>query len=221
MKNWKEEIIQNINKISGKYSPYEVFSDWIECCTLSISNVTDVIHNSIWEKREEEYLNLVKKYKNDEIKIFSDMLGMLAMALEEKMNDVLGSAYMQGGVGNKQTGQFFTPYHLSKLCAQLVIPQEDETTGKIHINDPSCGGGGMIIAVASVLKEQGVDYQQKMEVIAQDLDWKCVYMCYLQLSLLGISATCVQGDTLCEPFGTGYLKERVLYTPAKKGLLIW
>lgn len=221
MKNWKEEIIQNINKISGRYSPYEVFFDWIRCCALSINNSTDIFHDSIWRKREEEYLNLVKKYKNDEIKMFSDMFGMLVMALEEKMEDVLGSVYMQGGMGSKQTGQFFTPYYLSELCAQLAVPQGDETTGKIHINEPSCGGGGMIIAVASVLKEQGVNYQQKMEVVAQDLDWKCVYMCYLQLSLLGISATCVQGDTIGESYTANYPKERILYTPAKKGMLIW
>ena len=79
----------------------------------------------------------------------------------------------------------------------------------------------MIIAAAAVLKERGIDYQKRMDVIAQDLDWRGVYMCYLQLSLLGISAVCVQGDSLCEPYKKGYPPERILYTPAKKGALIW
>lgn len=78
----------------------------------------------------------------------------------------------------------------------------------------------MIIAAAMALKEKGVDYQRKMHVIAQDLDWKGVYMCYLQLSLLGINAICVQGDTLAEPYEKGYPPESVLYTPTRRGILI-
>ena len=78
----------------------------------------------------------------------------------------------------------------------------------------------MIIAVAQILMKKGINYQKYMRVVAQDLDWKGVYMCYLQLSLLGINATVVQGDTLSEPYKRGYPLERVLYTPAKWGILI-
>ena len=77
----------------------------------------------------------------------------------------------------------------------------------------------MIIAIAQALKEKGVDYQRKMKVVAQDLDWKGVYMCYLQLSLLGIHAVCVQGNTLSEPYEKGYPPERVLWTPMALGAL--
>ena len=69
------------------------------------------------------------------------------------------------------------------------------------------------------MKEKGINYQRKMDVVAQDLDWKGVYMCYLQLSLLGIKATVVQGDTLAEPYSKGYPPDRVLHTPAKMGVL--
>ena len=147
------------------------------------------------------------------------MLAMLVETLECEMTDVLGQIYMESGMGSKAAGQFFTPYHLSYVCAKLELPDPDGL-GLYHINEPSCGGGGMIIAAAQVLKENGVDYQRKMRVVAQDLDWKGVYMCYLQLSLLGINAIVVQGDTLCEPYQKGYPEDRVLYTPVKKGLLI-
>lgn len=75
----------------------------------------------------------------------------------------------------------------------------------------------MIIAAAKVLKEQGIDYQRIMKVTAQDLDWKGVYMTYVQLSLLGISATVIQGDTLA---AGAVSKEQILYTPKKKGMLL-
>ena len=79
----------------------------------------------------------------------------------------------------------------------------------------------MIIASAQILRDQGINYQKAMEVVAQDLDWKGVYMCYVQLSLLGISAICVQGDTLQEPFIPGRTpRDRILVTPMKAGALI-
>lgn len=216
----KKEIINQINNMAGGYSAYEVFTDWIKCCSLAIDNSTTFFHDEEWNKKEQEYFNLVKKYGNDKIKIFSDMLGMLCMTLEENPEDVLGWIYMASGMGSKSAGQFFTPYHLSELCANLALP-EPRGDGKIYLNEPSCGGGGMIIAAVSALKKKGFDYQRNLEVVAQDLDWKGVYMCYLQLSLLGVRAICVQGDTLGEPFIDKYPRDRVLYTPAKKGLITW
>ena len=51
-----------------------------------------------------------------------------------------------------------------------------------------------------------------MRVVAQDLDWRGVYMTYVQCSILGIKAKICQGDTLSEPI----VKEehRIFYTPA-------
>lgn len=218
--NRRKDIIKTIEKISGKYSPYEVFTDWIRCCALSISNACQLIHNNVWQEREQMYIDTMKKYTLEERKEFVKMLHMLAESLENEMTDALGQIYMEAGMGSKATGQFFTPFHVSKLCAQMQPPVL-EKNGRCLINEPSCGGGGMIIAAAAVLKESGINYQKVMEVVAQDLDWKGVYMCYLQLSLLGISAICVQGDTLAEPYILGKTKpSQILYTPAKMGVLI-
>lgn len=218
--NRKKDIIKTINSIAGKYSAYEVFSDWIRCCSLAISNSSQLIQNKVWHDREQMYLDTTRKYTKEEIQMFVKMMCMLAETLEEP-SDVLGQVYMESGMGSKAAGQFFTPYHLSELCAELSLPEPDED-GIYRINEPSCGGGGMIIAAASALKKKGIDYQRKMHVVAQDLDWKGVYMCYLQLSLLGINAVCVQGNTLSEPYtGRNYPSDRVLYTPVKRGVLLW
>lgn len=218
--NRKKDIIKIINSISGKYSAYEVFSDWIRCCSLSISNNCCVIHGKVWEEREKSYLDTISRYSRDEVQKFSEMLALLTETLESDMEDILGQAYMEAGMGSKAAGQFFTPFNLSLLCAELEIPKE-LPEGKYTVNEPSCGGGGMIIAAARVLRDRGIDYQRKMDVVAQDLDWKGVYMCYLQLSLLGISAVCVQGNTLSDPYIEGQTDpSHILITPAKMGLLI-
>lgn len=216
----KKDIIKNINSIAGKYSAYEVFTDWIRCGSLSISNSLHIIHDKVWQEREQAYVDIMKKYTEEERKKLVEMFGMLMETIEYQMTDVLGEIYMEAGMGSKAAGQFFTPFHLSKACAQLIDYSPDEY-GKIRINEPSCGGGGMIIAMAAVLKERGINYQQCMEVVAQDLDWKGVYMCYLQLSLLGINAVCVQGNTLSDPYIPGKTeRSHILYTPARMGVLM-
>ncbi len=218
--DYKKEILDRIEKKAGKYSAYEVFADWIRCCSLSIANAVTIVHGKVWKDREKMYMDTISRYTKEEAEIFAEMLGLLAMALEDRMEDVLGGIYMSSGMGSKAAGQFFTPYHLSELCGKIVIPEPDKD-GKYRINEPSCGGGGMIIAAAAALKDKGINYQRKMEVVAQDLDWKGVYMCYLQLSLLGIRAVCVQGNTLTEPYISGYPSDRVLYTPAKMGVSLF
>ena len=82
----------------------------------------------------------------------------------------------------------------------------------VTMNEPSAGAGGMIIAAAQSMKEQGINYQKSLRVVAQDLDWNAFYMCYIQLSLLGIDAKCIQGDTLeNKPYKT--FNENVFLTP--------
>jgi len=215
----KKEILDCIRSIAGKYSEYEVFVDWIRCGALAISNAVTPFRGKVWEEREKTYMDTINRYTKEEQKIFSKMFALLTLALEKEMGDVLGDIYMISGMGSKAAGQFFTPYHLSKLCANLVALEPDKT-GCYRINEPSCGGGGMIIAAAAALRDHGVDYQRKMDVVAQDMDIKSVHMCYVQLSILGIKATCVQGNTLMEPYAKGYLSERVYYTPARAGVII-
>ena len=163
-------------------------------------------------------MEIAKKH-GENMHIFSEMFLMLEIALEKNITDALGEIYMQANLGSKQTGQFFTPFHVSLLTAATAIPKEIEEP--LVINEPSAGAGGMILATAKILKDRGYNPQKYMKVVAQDLDWKGVYMTYVQLSLLGIKAIVVQGDTLCEPFDEKkYPKERVLYTPAQKGLIL-
>lgn len=208
--------------MSGKYSAYEIFSDWVRCMALSISNSVTPFHDSLWQEREDEYLTTMNKYPPEERNQLCEMTAWLIETLDEGPDDVLGDIYMKSGMGSKTAGQFFTPFHLSELCAKLSINMDIlQADDLIKLNEPSCGGGGMIIAVARVLNEAGINYQQKLDVIAQDLDWKGVYMCYVQLSLLGIRAICVQGDTLIDPYDPKKTEaSHKLYTPAYMGVLM-
>lgn len=222
MNEAKKEIIKTIQKMSGKYALNTIFSDWVMCSAIAIQNSCRVIHNSVWKSREEQYINTMKKYTLEERQEFVRMLKLLTDAFEEGMSDILGEIYMETGCGSKSTGQFFTPFHLSKLTAEMSLANqvisEDEP---FEINEPTVGGGGMIIAVAAVLKERGINYQKCMRVVGQDLDWRSVYMAYVQFSLLGIDAIVVQGDTLMHPYDVNRTEEsHILRTPKRMGVLL-
>ena len=217
----KQEIVKMIKDMSGRYSPYDIFTDWVAMCALSTVNSITLIHNKVWQAREQQYMDIIRKYTKDEQMKFVYMYNLLAEAFEEEMSDILGEIYMESGCGNKNTGQFFTPFHLSVACAQVGMPHDISEDNPLILNEPSTGGGGMIIAAAKVLKDRGLNYQRCMDVVAQDLDWKGVYMTYVQLSLLGIKATVVQGNTLTEPYsGAGYPQDRIFYTPIKMGIML-
>ena len=78
----------------------------------------------------------------------------------------------------------------------------------ITINDPCCGGGGMLIAALEVLKSLGVNYARNCFMEANDVDIRCVHMTYLQLALAGVPAIVRHQNTLTRECWS------VLYTPA-------
>lgn len=170
-------------------------------------------------------MDIVRKYTPEEFSSICQLTATLVEALEEEAFDVLGAVFMQSGIASNITGQFFTPFHLSLLTARISVKsliRDWDGASAIPVAEPSCGSGGMMIATARVLKDDfNIDYQKYMRVVAQDLDWKAVYMCYVQLSLLGIDAICVQGDTLQAPYDPSTTPaERVLRTPRRMGVLI-
>lgn len=218
----KKEIAGIIMQMSGRYAPYNIFSDWIQMSAISIQNTCCLIRNKIWRDREQAYIDTARKYTDKELELFGKMFVLLGEALTTNMSDVLGEIYMETGMGSKYTGQFFTPFHLSELCARVGIdPEQLQGDKRISLAEPSCGGGGMIIAACKVLMDYGINYQRRLEVVAQDLDWKGVYMTYLQLSLIGCRALVVQGDTLIHPYDPKRTEpSRIFRTPAYMGVLL-
>lgn len=220
MMSGKEKIIEKIQKMAGRYSVYEIFSDWVAMCALSIRIQTCVTQEQSL-KNEQRYIDIAKKYTPAEVVEMAWMMADLAMAYDDGIRDILGEIYMELGLGNRNTGQFFTPFHVSMMVAEMAIPKHVDIDHPYIINEPSCGGGGMIIAAAKVLRSRGLNFQKCMYVTAQDLDWKGVYMTYLQLSLLGIQGKVVQGDALTEPYEQGYPEDRVLIMPGEAIVQLW
>ena len=94
----KEEIINTIVGMSGKYNPYVIFHDWVEMMAISIQNGCTVIRNDLYIQRENEFSEIQKKYTPDEQHKFSDMLGLLVSAYQDDgLSDYLGQIFMEAG----------------------------------------------------------------------------------------------------------------------------
>ena len=215
--DYKSEIVKKINEMAKYYSAHQVFRDWIEVYALSIANCCEPEGTLVFEKREQQYLSTINKYKKEEIDGFADLGGMLTLALEKDMSDILGSVYMGIGTGNKATGQFFTPDSVSQLTAKMMDVEIVSIKEPIRLHEPTCGSSGMIIAYARALRDKDINYQKLLDIKASDIDFACVYMSYIQLSLLGIKAVIARQDSL---LWEKVSQEHIFVTPAKKGMLL-
>ena len=215
--DYKQEIIKKIREMSKYYSAHQVFRDWIEVYALAIANACEPEGTVVWNKMEQQYLNTINKYQSAEVDGFAELGGLLTLALEKDMSDVLGSVYMGIETGNKATGQFFAPDNISQLAARLLDDEVVSTDMPIKLYEPACGSSGMIISYARSLKDKDIDFQKMLEVKATDIDFACVYMSYIQLSLLGIKAVVVRQDSL---IGEKVPQEHIFVTPARKGMLL-
>lgn len=202
MENMSDKIIKTMQSMTGKYGIYNIFEDWV--CMMAMAYANQVVYS---QKREDLYLDTLNKYNDQERQKFFEMFAWLVDWAEVQMTDMLGYIYMHLEIGSKAHGQFFTPYHLCRLMAKL-----ESFNGEIvTVNEPSCGAGGNIIALAEAMKERGINYQQKLEVVCQDIDTKAVYMTYVQMCLYGIPAIVYQSNTLTDPNGIQSVTGR-LYT---------
>ena len=202
-KNSRQRELEKLyNKMCGRYSRYEVWQDMVWMVAITISNAVD---KRYYDEREANYMRIVQKYSEDEIRVFPDFFTHIVMGMEENPDcDFLGELYMDLELGNKHAGQFFTPYHLCRAMAECAI-QEDllrsqiEKQGWISVNDCACGAGATLVAAANVLRAIGINYQMQALFVAQDVDATVALMCYIQLSLLGCAGYVVIGNTLTEP----------------------
>ncbi|MCI9641241.1 MAG: SAM-dependent DNA methyltransferase [Eubacterium sp.] len=198
------ELVKMFDSLSGSKGAWEVWNDVITMFAISISNSLDIKLRK--KKREEMYMNIIKKYSSEEHKIITKICVEIARIFEKNFEqDLLGDLYMDLDFGSNALGQFFTPYSVCQAMAETTFDKEYaqkiiEDNGYIKINEPACGAGANIIALANQMKKQEINYQESAFFVAQDLSQLTAFMCYIQLSLLGIAAIVVIGDTLEKPF---------------------
>ena len=191
------EFVKTFDGFRYKHDIYNVFRDFCELCAISISNA--VLPDA---KREGHYLDIVKRYDAESTALFPKLLAELTLAMEVSLDDHLGKAFNELEQSNKDRGQFFTPYSISRLMADLTVDtslqKRIKQQGFVTVGEPACGSGGMIIALCHAMMDKGINYQQAMHVTAWDVDPRAAHMTYVQLALVHCPAIIVQGNTLTQ-----------------------
>lgn len=210
----QKELAKLLNSFYGRHNHWQVFSDFCEMGAITFSNAVDFTQR---EKREERYLQIVKGYNREELDKFARGLASLTMALDDGFCDVLGRTFHDLELHNKWAGQFFTPYDVSRMMANMTIGEGEDIKARIAqrgfvtAQEPAVGSGSMVIALAQAMRDAGINYQQHLHVTAIDVDVKCVHMAYLQFALLHIPAVIVHGNTLSlEEYGHWYTPAHIL-----------
>jgi len=204
----RKNFVNLFNSFSGKYAKWQIWQDFIYCSATALSQPID-----FRQEREDEYLRIIQKYDKREQDLFAQMLGEIILALEEEgFSDVLGELYMQLEMHNKWHGQFFTPMCIADFMGAIVntdIVGLVEKKGYISVNEPSCGSGVMLISFCKNATEQGINYQQQIMFVAQDIDPVVAQMCYIQMSLQGMAGYVIVGNSLLN----NYKQSDYWYTP--------
>lgn len=200
MDKGQKEFARIFESISNWNSPRDRWNDMCTMFAVELANPLDAEHRAA---RNEQYAAVARKYKPEEFHRFSELFYTMLMEYEERpFQDFLGQMYMEMGLGNSHAGQFFTPYNICRLMAEMQTRDAAARiadNGWIALNDPTCGGGATLIAAAESLYNQGINYQERAFFVGQDLDMTVALMCYIQLSMLGCAGYVRIGDTLRDP----------------------
>lgn len=177
---------------------FEAFSSFLDMAFCSLAKVT------VWgeraDKLEARYMDQVGRFRHrqESSAAVAQAFAHLVAGLEAEPRDFLGDILMEVGP-NARTGQFFTPWHLCLVCADITIGEEaDVIAGEriLTIQEPACGCGAMVLAAGEVLKKRGIDPARQTHFELTDIDLRCVEAAYVQTSLMGISATVHHGNSL-------------------------
>lgn len=197
-KSYRDELIDEIRTLAQSQGLNTVFTTFLEITATSIAAQMDPENAAEREKRYEE---IASGMKPEVLNSYARMFALLVLATrtrEDDPCDILGDIYHELRLNNEWNGQFFTPDNVCRMMAQMVNPI-DESGDKeepVTINEPACGSGTMIIGAVWAMKRKNFDIQRRSFFVAQDIDIRCVWMAYIQLSLYRIPAVVIHGNTL-------------------------
>lgn len=203
--DYTKDFLKLISTFGYRFDAREIFRDWSELIAAELHqapfNQLGWPKDSDWRRVEDDYMAVAKKYERKDFDVFAIMLGITAMALDDRHQDFLGSCYMQMEVANSRLGQEFTPYEISLMLARVSLDNAREwidRVGFFTLLEPTCGAGSMIIAAAQAIEEEPINGNPSYDMWfeACDIDRLCSNLTYIQCSLLDLSGIVWHGDSL-------------------------
>ena len=159
--NVSNEIAKKLSSIRDR-DYYSVLGDFFEASAISVKNAVDCNDRDVYEKR---YGDIARSYGKAGMDIFADCLGLFMAEIHAAMEgsamfrDFAGELYMASGTNSKGLGQFFTPYHISRLMAEINVEKErfaaeieNDPDRVITFYEPTCGAAVVRLGDALAMK---------------------------------------------------------------------
>jgi hypothetical protein len=194
----RKQFIRAFASLAHHRERHDVLADFLEMAVCAIRKTT-LPPGPAADAIEDQYMSVVKRNTPEDVRALPELLGITALAVQEGGCDFLGQVIVDLELRNDHMGQFFTPYDVSRMIAEMTLQDAGElirAKGFVTLMEPASGAGGMIIAAADVIEKQGFDIGRQLYVDATDLSPMCFKMTYLQTSLRGIPATIRRGNSL-------------------------
>ena len=194
----RKQFIKAFESLAQHRERYDVLADFLEMAFCAIHK-TALPPGPTADAIEARYMAVVGRNRPEDVRAIPELLGITARAVQDGGCDFLGQVTVELEIRNRNMGQFFTPYDVSRMVAEMTLDTVDEIVaeqGFVTVQEPACGAGGMIIAAADVLARKGFDIGTQLYVEASDISPMCFRMSYLQASLRGIPVTIRRGNTL-------------------------
>jgi hypothetical protein len=191
-------FIKRLTALDREKSPYDKFRDFCEMAFCAYAKLTAPTPERAQEL-EDRYMQIVGTYRDkDTVRAYPELVALAGSAIPQGC-DFLGSVATELEVLNAQIGQFFTPYDVARMMAMMSLEGAADmiaANGYLTLQEPASGAGGMVLAAADALVQQGFHPGLHMLVNAIDLSPLCFHMTFLQLTLRGIPALVEHGNTL-------------------------
>lgn len=201
----EKAFISLFNQTARYHKRHRVFEDFVSCSVIALEN-----RLSFNEARENKYLRIISGYEKEDVIHMAQLLAHVVNGLQNGFCDFLGNVFMKLELGDKYRGQFFTPWDVARMMAQLQLGDVKAIFDEkpfITLSEPACGAGCMVLAFADALNQAGYASHRYLWVSATDIDPLAAGMAYIQLSLCGVAGEVVIGNSLCGE------RRRVLLTP--------
>lgn len=195
----RKQFIKTFTRLAHHRERHDVLADFLEMAFCAVRKTT-LPEGPAADAIEERYMAVVRRNKVEDVRgPMPELLGITRLAVQAGGCDFLGQVIVELELPNQHMGQFFTPYDVSRMMAEMTFDTVDEIIaeqGFVTVLEPACGAGGMIIAAADVLEARGFDIGRQLYVDATDISPTCFKMSYLQASFRGIPAIIRRGNTL-------------------------
>lgn len=178
------EITKKLLKIGSSQGTDKAFTTFIELMATSLAIEADPVNAEARKKRYQKIIgDLSSNLRNEYFELCALVKEIFAKNADEPI-DILGNVFHELNLHNAWHGQFFTPNDVALLMARVLNPTSAGTkNGVFTLNEPTCGSGTMVIAVACTMLYNGEDPSKNLLVQAQDIDIRCVWMAYIQLGI--------------------------------------